>query len=67
MSTSSLSSLSLDLDIAILRIEGMLIRRQGGRRRRESSNIVTMLLYIRGILIEVRRMVGNGGGIKVEV
>ena len=60
MSTTSLEGLALDLDIVILNIDRILLRRQGRRRLRESLHFVPMLVYVRRILIEIRRMLGDG-------
>ena len=61
MTSSSLAGLSIDLEIVILRIEVMIMRRHGRRRRRESRSLVPILHYICGVLENVRRMLRHGG------
>ena len=60
MSTTSIEGFSLDLDIAILHLDRMIVRRLGRRRLGEGQHFVPMLIYIRGILVEIRRMIGDG-------
>ena len=69
MPTTSLAGLSMDLEILILRVEGMISRRSGRRRRREGRSFVLVLHYIRNVLMNMRRMLrdarryhGGGGG-----
>ena len=56
MPTTSLAGLSMDLEILILRVEGMISRRSGRRRRREGRSFVLVLHYIRNVLMNMRRM-----------